>query len=133
MSPFVLNAILSLQRTLTQITHKINHALGKCSLQLTHSCTLYERKEICDDLASASTEDLQRPEYDADSVDRSHCFGWRGGGELHVQDKLKMKTVFLRKVSSCMPNHTTSHTRKQIVKINTKPHNDNASVSTYDY
>jgi hypothetical protein len=58
------DAILSLQRTLTQITHKINHALGKCSLRLTHSCTLYERKGACDGLATAST-DLQRSEYDA--------------------------------------------------------------------
>lgn len=100
------------------------------SLRLTHSCTWYERNEVWDDLANASTEDQQRSEYDAVWFCRSEPL-FRGGSL--VQDKLKMKIVFFRNVSSYMPNHIASHARKQIVKIDTKSHNENVSISTYDY
>jgi hypothetical protein len=101
------------------------------SLRLNYSCTLYERKRVCDELATASTEDLQRSDYDAVWFCRSEAL-LRGG--ILVQEKLKLKAVFLRNVSSYMPKHMASHThtRKQIMKFNTKSHNGNVSISTYD-
>jgi len=58
-SPFVLNAILSLQRTLTQITYKINRALGKCTVSGSPT-RVHDMKE-----KRSETEDLQHSEYDA--------------------------------------------------------------------
>ena len=76
-SPIAQNAILSLQWTLTQITHKISHALGKCTVSgsTTRIHYMEEKGSATSWLLLQQKTCSVLNKMLSDSVDQSHCFG----------------------------------------------------------